>query len=57
MVFGANVCAIGAITTGDNATVSAGCVVVKDVPEGDVVVGNPGRLLRIKKKKWIYKKV
>ncbi|MGC1395143.1 MAG: DapH/DapD/GlmU-related protein [Coleofasciculaceae cyanobacterium] len=43
---GANVVIIGAITIGDNAVVGAGSVVVKDVPEGAVVVGNPARVIR-----------
>lgn len=44
---GANVVIIGAITIGDNAVIGAGSVVVKDVPEGAVVVGNPARVIRI----------
>lgn len=43
---GANVVIIGAITIGDNAIIGAGSVVVKDVPEGAVVVGNPARVIR-----------
>lgn len=43
---GANVVIIGAITIGDNAVIGAGSVVVKDVPEGSVVVGNPARVIR-----------
>lgn len=43
---GANVVIIGAITVGDNAVIGAGSVVVKDVPEGAVVVGNPARVIR-----------
>ena len=35
------------VTIGANATVGAGAVVVSDVPELAVVVGNPGRVLRI----------
>ena len=34
------------VVIGERATVGAGSVVTKDVPEGAVVVGNPGRLLR-----------
>lgn len=44
---GANVVIIGAITIGDNAVIGAGSVVVKDVPEGAVVVGNPARVIRV----------
>jgi putative colanic acid biosynthesis acetyltransferase WcaB len=43
---GANVVIIGAITVGDNAVIGAGSVVVKDVPEGAVVAGNPARVIR-----------
>jgi putative colanic acid biosynthesis acetyltransferase WcaB len=43
---GANVVIIGAITVGDNAVIGAGSVVVKDIPEGAVVVGNPARVIR-----------
>lgn len=34
------------VTIGSNATVGAGAVVVRDVDEGDIVVGNPARVLR-----------
>ena len=44
---GANVVIIGAITIGDNAVIGAGSVIVKDVPEGAVVAGNPARVIRI----------
>ncbi|MBW4545080.1 MAG: serine acetyltransferase [Symplocastrum torsivum CPER-KK1] len=43
---GANVVIIGSITVGNNAVIGAGSVVVKDVPEGAVVVGNPARVIR-----------
>ncbi|WP_202799224.1 MULTISPECIES: DapH/DapD/GlmU-related protein [Moorena] len=43
---GSNVVIIGAITIGDNAVIGAGSVVVKDVPESSVVVGNPARVIR-----------
>lgn len=39
------VCAPG-VTIGSNATVGAGAVVVSDVEDGDVVVGNPSRVVR-----------
>jgi UDP-2-acetamido-3-amino-2,3-dideoxy-glucuronate N-acetyltransferase len=34
------------VTIGENALVGAGSVVVKDVPPGAVVAGNPARILR-----------
>lgn len=43
---GANVVIIGDITIGDNAVIGAGSVVVKDVPEGAVVAGNPAKVIR-----------
>ena len=44
---GSNTVILGPITVGDNAVIGAGSVVVKDVPEGAVVVGNPARVIRI----------
>jgi len=44
---GSNVVIIGSITVGDHAVIGAGSVVVKDVPEGAVVVGNPARIIRV----------
>jgi putative colanic acid biosynthesis acetyltransferase WcaB len=44
---GANVVIIGSITVGNNAVIGAGSVVIKDVPKGAVVVGNPARVIRI----------
>jgi UDP-2-acetamido-3-amino-2,3-dideoxy-glucuronate N-acetyltransferase len=39
------------ITIGEGAMVGAGAVVTKDVPDGEVVVGNPARTLRSKQPK------
>lgn len=44
---GSNAIIIGAITIGNNAVIGAGSVVVKDVPDGAVVVGNPAKIIRI----------
>ena len=46
---GTHVVIIGSITVGNNAVIGAGSVVVKDVPEGAIVVGNPARVIRIVK--------
>jgi maltose O-acetyltransferase len=35
------------VTIGEGATVGAGSVVTKDVPDGAIVAGNPARLLRL----------
>lgn len=42
----ANATIIGGIHIGDNAIIGAGSVVVKDVPENTVVVGNPAKVIR-----------
>lgn len=42
---GANAVILGAITIGDGAVIGAGSVVVKDVPAGAVVAGNPARVI------------
>ncbi|MBW4698323.1 MAG: serine O-acetyltransferase [Aphanocapsa lilacina HA4352-LM1] len=34
---------VGGLAVGDNAKIGAGAVVLKDVPEGAVMVGNPAR--------------
>ena len=46
MTLGANVTIIGDITIGNNVTIGAGSVVVKDVPDNSVVVGNPARVIK-----------
>lgn len=43
---GANAVILGAIKIGDRAIIGAGSVVVKDVPAGAVVAGNPARIIR-----------
>lgn len=42
---GANVTLLPGIRVGVNALIGAGAVVTKDVPDGAVVVGNPGRII------------
>lgn len=39
---------LGGITIGNNVTIGAGAVVVKDVPDNAVVVGNPARVIKYK---------
>ena len=36
---------LGGITIGNNVTVGAGAIVVKDIPDNAVVVGNPARII------------
>jgi acetyltransferase-like isoleucine patch superfamily enzyme len=43
---GANATLLPGVVIGENALVGAGAVVVRDVPPGAVVVGNPGRVIR-----------
>lgn len=43
---GANVTLLPGVTIGENALVGAGSVVVRDVPPGAVVVGNPARIIK-----------
>lgn len=44
---GTNATILPRVRIGNFATIGAGAVVTKDVPDGAVVVGNPGRVLRI----------
>lgn len=43
---GSNVVIVGGVHIGNNAVIGAGTVVVKDVPAGAVVVGNPAKIIR-----------
>lgn len=43
---GANSIVLGGITIGRNSKIGAGSVVVKDVPENSVVVGNPAKVIK-----------
>ena len=43
---GANATVLPGVIIGSNALVGAGAVVVRDVPDGKVVVGNPARVIR-----------
>jgi acetyltransferase-like isoleucine patch superfamily enzyme len=44
---GANATLMPGIVVGENALVGAGSVVVKDVPAGAVVIGNPARVIKM----------
>lgn len=46
VILGANVSIIGGVRIGNNVTVGAGSVVVKDVPDNAVVGGNPARIIK-----------
>ena len=43
---GCNVTIIGGVHIGNNVTIGAGSVVVKDVPDNCVVAGNPAKIIR-----------
>ncbi len=43
---GSNVCIIGEVRVGNNVRIGAGSVVVKDIPDNSVAVGNPARVIR-----------
>lgn len=43
---GANSTILGGVTIGENALIGAGSVVTKDVPAGELWVGNPARFVR-----------
>jgi UDP-2-acetamido-3-amino-2,3-dideoxy-glucuronate N-acetyltransferase len=45
---GSGAVVLAGVTIGAGALVGAGAVVTKDVPPGDVVVGNPARFLRLR---------
>ena len=39
---------IPCIKIGSNVTIGAGTVVISDIPDNAVVVGNPGRIIKMK---------
>lgn len=43
---GSNVCIIGNVRIGNNVRIGAGSVVVKDIPDNSIAVGNPARVIR-----------
>lgn len=45
---GAQAIIIGDVTIGNNDTIGSGSVVVKDIPDNAIVVGNPARIIKYK---------
>ncbi|WP_316844696.1 serine acetyltransferase [Pedobacter psychrodurus] len=45
---GANTCIIGEIFVGNNVDIGAGSVLVKNVNDNEIVVGNPARVVNVK---------
>ncbi len=48
VMVGAGAKVLGSLTIGDGAKIGAGSIVLKDVPAGATVVGNPGRVVASK---------
>ncbi|MGR5577821.1 hypothetical protein [Bacteroides thetaiotaomicron] len=46
MIFGVNVYIIGSVHIGDNVTIGAGSVVIKDLLNNCIAVGNPARIVK-----------
>lgn len=44
---GNNVCIIGDVKIGNNVKIGSGAVVVKDIPDNSIAVGNPARVISI----------
>lgn len=51
VMIGANAVVIEGVRVGRGAVVGAGAIVIKDVPAGAVVVGNPARIIKMKDEK------
>jgi serine O-acetyltransferase len=45
---GPGACILGGITIGNNAVIGANAVVIKDIPDNAIVVGNPSRIISYK---------
>lgn len=44
--FGGNVTVIGGVTIGNNSVIGAGSIVVNDIPEDSLAVGNPCKVIK-----------
>lgn len=51
VAIGCNVSIIGGIKIGSNVTIGAGSVVINDIPDNAIVVGNPARVISINNEK------
>lgn len=47
VTLGANVVIIGNVHIGNNVMIGAGSVVVKDIPDNSIAVGNPARVIKV----------
>ena len=48
VLLGASVTIIGGVHIGNNVTIGAGSVVVRDIPDNAIAVGNPARVIKYK---------
>lgn len=48
---GCGACVLGGISIGNNVSIGANCVVVKDVPDNAVVIGNPAIIIKLNNEK------
>ncbi len=55
VLVGANAVVIEGVHVGKNAVIAAGCVVIEDVPDGAVVAGVPGKIIKMKDDKTTQK--
>lgn len=46
VTLGCHVCIIGGVKIGNNVSIGAGSVVVKDIPDNAVVAGNPAKIIK-----------
>ena len=46
VTLGVNVTIIGDVTIGNNVIIGAGSVVVKDIPDNSIAVGNPCHVIK-----------
>lgn len=44
---GCGACILGGVTVGNNVSIGANCVIVKDVPDNATVVGNPAVIVKL----------
>lgn len=55
VLIGANAVIIEGVRVGKGSVIAAGAVVLKDVPAGAVVAGNPGQIIKMKDAKTVEK--
>lgn len=55
VIIGAGAKLFGPLTVGDNSQIGGGAVIIKDVPSNSVVVGNPGKVVKLDGKKVMEK--